>query len=274
MKMLKEILERFISDEVRRQIEEEEYYPGVYWPSEVWRCMRASYLRRMVKHSPTVETVKYGVLGLMVHRWVAEVFAEAAEQDGSASFSVESEVNVRIPVEYVDNSGREQIVLSGRMDDVFVIWGSRDEGASHGGAGAGRRTIIAEVKTVSTFPRRVPVSLPFKEHCAQLNCYLKAYPYAQGVMLYISRRDLEMREYPMRYDETLWVETEVRLRRLHEYIKRGVIPPPEAKIDPRRHYECTHCAYREICYERGEAAVSGESVVGSDDGAQEEAVNS
>jgi len=255
-------LEGYLRAEAERALLEEDYSPGVYWPSEVWRCLRASYLRRVDKRPPTQQTIGYTTLGNILHTWVAQTLQAAGGDSESVekaarghhwTSEVESEVNVRIPVEYVSNAGREHLVLSGRMDNVIVIKQHPAETGKEGGGevrGA-TQTLIVEVKTVAGY--RAPQNseadeLPFKEHRAQLNCYLKAYPYAQGIILYISRRDLEMREYHVHYDETLWLETENRLRALHEHVKRGVIPPPEAKTDPRRHWECANCAYHNICY--------------------------
>jgi len=272
MYMISEILEEYLRAEAERALLEDDYQPGVYWPSEVWRCIRASYLRRVDKRPPTQQTIGYTTLGNILHTWVAQTLQAAGDTGVDKGYAekrapghwtgeVESEVNVRIPIEYVTSTGREHLVLSGRMDNVVILKRRPTEARGGGGGRTGvtaQQTLIVEVKSVAGYraPQSEADELPFKEHRAQLNCYLKAYPYAQGVILYVSRRDLEMREYPVRYDETLWLETEARLRILHEYLKRGVTPPPEAKMDPRRHWECAHCPYHDVCYPTTTAATT------------------
>jgi RecB family exonuclease len=218
--VLKEIITRRLLDEVAN------YYPpfeGEYYPSQLWKCLRQQYYERTIPH---LNVMKFGglVLGTVIHDYIADLLKEI---EGA---KVLSEVPIRIP-----HPEDEGIVLSGRADDVIVLE-------------VGRQRYVVEVKTIDDLENALRKGwVPKKEHVAQLNVYLRAFPNAKGILLYVDRSDFEMEEFEVNYDPQLFKETLDRAKTLHYALKNKILPEPEAQLNPDMSWNCRFCPFASIC---------------------------
>ena len=215
--VVKEIISKYLA-----KYELPEYYDGEYWPSQIWQCLRRQYFARLSPMPLPPDSLKTMALGTIIHEFIADVLKK------EESIKVMSEVPIRIP-----HPTRHDIVISGRADDVIVI-------------SVGKARYVVEVKTVESLESKRNF-LPKKEHVAQLNLYLKAYPNAKGILLYVDRSNFDMEEFEINFDPKLFDETIKRVEILHEYLTKKEVPPPEAKENPEMQWQCSYCEYRNKC---------------------------
>lgn len=202
---------------------------GVYWPSQVWDCLRKVFYEYTLREPPTEETIRFGALGNIIHEYVAHILKSFSERYGG--YRVESEVEVKI-----EHPRLKGVFISGRVDDLILVEWSGDR--------RGHSKVLIEVKTVSKLSDG---GLPRFEHVAQLNTYLSLYPEAEGILLYISRSNLDTRVFRIRFDRELYERTLGRVEEVHRYVSGGHLPPPEAKLRGGERWRCMHCQYAEVC---------------------------
>lgn len=126
-------------------------------------------------------------------------------------------------------------MISGRADDLIVVEFTKDR-------------YLVEVKTTDGLRDKVEKGyLPRMDHKAQLNLYLKAYPKAKGIILYIDRSDFDMEEFQMDFDEQLYQKTLERAEMLHKAIEERKLPPAEAKQNKDMSWQCNYCIHKAKC---------------------------
>lgn len=201
-----------------------DYYDGEYWPSQIWQCLRKQYLMRVSPIPMPLESLRTLTLGTIIHEFIADILKK------EESIRVMSEVPIRIP-----HPTRHDIVISGRADDIIIIT-------------VGKTRYVVEIKTIDDLEtKRQRNFIPKIEHKAQLNLYLKAYPGAKGILLYIDRSNFEMEEFEVNFDPELFNDSISRVELLHEYLTKRELPPPEAKNNPEMQWQCSYCEYRNKC---------------------------
>ncbi|PSN82602.1 hypothetical protein B9Q01_07575 [Candidatus Marsarchaeota G1 archaeon OSP_D] len=207
---------------------------GVYWPSQVWDCLRKVYYEYTLKEPATEETIRFGALGNVLHEYVARILKSVSEKYGG--YTVQNEVEVKI-----EHPNLDGVTISGRVDDLILIeWSKEKDAPKHS-------KILIEVKTLAKLSSKENHNLPRFEHICQLNTYLSLYPDAQGILLYISRSNLDTRVFTLEFDKQLYEKTLKRVEEVHRYLSSGVLPPAEAKISKNERWRCMHCQYAEVC---------------------------
>jgi CRISPR-associated exonuclease Cas4 len=199
-----------------------EFFDGEYWPSQIWYCLRKQYYSRISPIPMSLESKKFTTLGTIIHEFIAETLKK------EESVRVESEVPIRIP-----HPNRHDIVISGRADDIIIVT-------------VGKSRYVVEVKTIDDLESKRSY-LPKKEHIAQLNLYLRAYPNSKGIILYVDRGSFEMEEFEISFNPDLFNETIKRVEMLHDYLIKRELPPPEAKENQDMKWQCDFCEYRAKC---------------------------
>lgn len=207
---------------------------GVYWPSEIWDCARKVYFERVVMDPATEETLKFGALGNILHEYLASVLKKMSDKYGGYRVSAEVQVKVAHPE-------LEGVYLSGRVDDLIELTWPAFNGESS------TRSVLIELKTVSRLSKSDERLLPKKEHVAQINLYLSNYKDAAGVLIYVSRANLDMMSFTLTFDRSLFQETMERVKTIHGFLSSKIVPPAEAKESPKTRWMCSHCQYAEIC---------------------------
>ncbi len=132
-------------------------------------------------------------------------------------------------------SKNPEIVFSGRADDIIIVQFTKER-------------YVIEVKSTEDLQSKVKKGfLPKKEHKAQLNLYLRAYPKSHGILLYVDRGNFDMEEIPIEFDAELYESTMQRAEDLHKYLTERKTPPPEGKSAPDFNWQCNYCIHKARC---------------------------
>jgi len=216
------VIDVVITDIIMRYIRANRKYRaiGVYYPSELFWCLRRVYYDYTIGKDRDLETILKMMAGSVTHNMIAEILKWAS------SVGAVKSVDTEIGCEYEFNG----IKIAGRVDEVVVITLSDFD-----------EKCVVEVKSVSGLPDK-----PRMEHIGQLNFYLYFNRDAKGYLLYINRSDFSMKSFEYRYDENLFAQLLSRAEKLHRHLVSGVLPDREVS-----HGECWKCVYRNICYSSG-----------------------
>lgn len=117
--------------------------------------------------------------------------------------------------------------------------------------------LVTEVKTVGEVDREEPR----ETHLAQVHAYLAALAdrlaSRQAAILYISRTSLELRAFPVRFDEDFWTGRVVPWLQERTAGREDDELPPAT---PEQEWECTYCSYRRRCGQSDHPAADEASV--------------
>jgi len=188
---------------------------GVYYASDVYRCLRAVYWDYIDPLPPTLEQLRFFEIGNVMHNWALDVLRKQ-----------------RILVRYEDETFFEfkteqgnVLSLIGRSDAVI-----RDE---H------EETI--EIKTVKYLPKE-----PYQHHIEQLNIYLIAAQMWKGRIWYVERNSLRTKTFFINSNDELFERSLDRFAKLDSYLVSKTLPPAEALI--KNHlWQCKNCRYFQRC---------------------------
>jgi CRISPR/Cas system-associated exonuclease Cas4 (RecB family) len=194
---------------------------GRYYPSEIGNCLRKIWFSYKKPKEIDKETIKVFHVGNILHSFISEVL----KNDKSAQVKlVEPEVPFRM-------SFGDNFTISGRVDEVLVVIMNGQK-------------IAIEVKSTKSLASIKEASLP---HKMQLQLYLHALRIKHGIVLYIEKHSLLIKQYDVEYDP-LFVETILdRFQILDASLKANMIPEPEAKLDEKMKWMCRFCDYSEEC---------------------------
>ncbi len=219
-----EIIDKFLDTESRAKV------IGSYYPSEAGMCMRRVYYSYMIPKSEDRHSLRIFALGNNIHSFLADALKTAGD------FSV---VNEEVPVRINYSDEETTFSIYGRMDDFIVT----QEG----------KKIIIEAKSVSDINR---VESPDEKHLMQINLYLKAEAADYGMLVYIDKKNMDIRQFRVDFNEELYNKTVQRIKDLDLHLKTGKLPPAEYYFNDQKVWECKYCPYRNECME---AIAKGES---------------
>lgn len=115
-----------------------------------------------------------------------------------------------------------------REYDCFKLAGTPDAvGGDH----------IVEIKTCNKLPDE-----PLPHHVMQLNGYLGLLGFRKGYIVYICKRDGNVRIFQVGFNQRLFDRLVERARQLHEHLKSDTPPPPEPS------FLCQYCEWKWKCY--------------------------
>nr|WP_217650166.1 PD-(D/E)XK nuclease family protein [Natrinema hispanicum] len=107
--------------------------------------------------------------------------------------------------------------------------------------------LVTEIKSTSSLDH---LSSPKPHHKAQLHAYLygltREYDYTihDGLVLYGSRKTMDVKAFHVPFDESFWMDTVVGwMQTQTEYRDAECLPP----ADPSFGWECDFCSYRNRC---------------------------
>ncbi|QKR00169.1 hypothetical protein GWK48_07095 [Metallosphaera tengchongensis] len=216
-----------VKEIIYRNLVEKDYhdpYEGEYWPSQLWNCLRKQYYDRVFPMPLSMDSARFTTLGNALHDIIAELLKK------EESVRVTSEVPVRIP-----HPTNHEIVISGRADDLIVVEFTKER-------------YLVEVKSVDDLRNKLSKGfLPRKDHKAQLNLYLKAFPKSKGILLYVDRSNFDMEEIQVEFEEELYKKTLERAFILHSALKGKSTPKAEAKLDEEMKWQCGFCVHKARC---------------------------
>lgn len=195
---------------------------GSYYPSEIGMCIRRSYYSYVAPKPTESAALRIFALGNHLHSFIAEVLKESDE------FSlVEDEKPIKI--DYKDE--KSSFTIYGRMDDYVVTKGTN-------------KRIIIEAKSVGDITK---VNAPDPKHVMQLMLYLSAHEADYGMLLYADKKNLEVRQFRVDYDESIYKKIMTRFKDLDIHLKEKRLPPAEYYFDSKKVWECKYCPYFNDC---------------------------
>ena len=195
---------------------------GAYYPSEIGMCIRRSYYSYISPKPTEPGALRIFALGNNLHAFIADVLKKSDE----FSF-VEDEKPIRIP--YKDE--KTSFTIYGRIDD-FVITKNTN------------KKIIIEAKSVGDVTK---VNEPETKHIMQLMLYLSAMEADYGMLLYADKKNLDIRQFRVDYDNTVYNKIITRFRDLDFHLRNKKLPPAEYYFDAKKVWECKYCPYFNDC---------------------------
>lgn len=209
---------------IDNHLKRENYPKGVgrYYPSEIGMCLRKVYYSYMHPQEIQPELLKIFEVGNILHDFVVEVLRSEKNPDVEL---LKSEFPFKHEV--------DDFVISGRIDNLILVKISG-------------KNVLVEVKSTG--------NIDFIEEAAphnvvQLQLYMHVLGIHDGILLYLDKRNLKSKVFPIAYDEEKAKQILERFRALHKSIKEGGTPEPEARGDRKTLWMCRLCEYRERCYE-------------------------
>ena len=99
---------------------------------------------------------------------------------------------------------------------------------------------VVEIKTVNRVPDE-----PFPNHVMQLNAYLGLLRKSTGYIVYICRRDGQVKVFPHSFSEVMFREVLKRAAKLYRHIREDTVPEAEPS------YLCNYCEWKWKCLNSG-----------------------
>ncbi len=194
---------------------------GSYYPSEIGMCIRRSYYSYIIPKETEPSALRIFALGNNVHSFIA-----AALKDSDQFVQVEEEKPIKI--EYSDAS--TSFSIYGRIDDYVVTKNGKK--------------IIIEAKSTGDISK---INQPDPKHVMQIMLYLSAQAADYGILLYADKKNLELRQFRVDYDEAINRKVIDRFKDLDFHLKNNKLPPPEYYVDDKKVWECKYCPYFSEC---------------------------
>ncbi|MBI1973174.1 PD-(D/E)XK nuclease family protein [Candidatus Micrarchaeota archaeon] len=193
---------------------------GVYYPSEIGSCLRKTWYsyKRPLKATP--ELTKIFQLGNILHDFIVQVLNSEKVKDVqllSYEFPLKQQIG--------------DLTVSGRVDDLILVKASG-------------KKVLVEVKSTGGVDKIDGPKLP---HVLQLQFYMHAAGVHDGILLYVDKSTLKTRSFPVDYSEVQAEATSERFKKLHELLKKGELPEPEAKQVSSMNWMCSFCEYKPHC---------------------------
>jgi CRISPR/Cas system-associated exonuclease Cas4 (RecB family) len=210
------IVDEFLNEESRPKT------IGAYYPSEIGMCIRRSYYSYLAPKPTEKGALRIFALGNNLHSFIAEALKNSKE------FSlVEEEKPVKI--EYKNDGYSFNIY--GRIDDYVVTRSTN-------------KKIIIEAKSVSDI---VKINEPEPKHMMQIMLYLSAEQADYGILVYADKKNLEIRQFRVDFDDTLYEKIITRFKDLDLHLRKKRIPPAEYYFDQKNVWQCKYCPYFNEC---------------------------
>lgn len=191
---------------------------GVYFPSELSFCLRRNYYLYTQTKPLDDDTARVFEVGNIFHEFMDKVV-----KDGTFDSKAEKSLVV------VDTI--EELVISGRLDNLVVVK-------------QGDQPIVLEFKSTRSLNY---VNEAKHEHILQIQPYLKTVRAKTGLIVYIEKDSLKVKQFKIEYDPKLFLELMNRARRLHRSLMDKRMPEAEAKKNPVMSWMCNYCAFKEEC---------------------------
>lgn len=86
---------------------------------------------------------------------------------------------------------------------------------------------------------------PKEENINQIQLYLHFFKIPKGILLYVNKDTLELKEFLINYNPNLAPSLLKDLTELKTKIDKNIIPP--RLPDYSQNWQCSYCAFREIC---------------------------
>ena len=194
---------------------------GRYYPSEIGSCLRKIWYSYKYPQEVKPELLKIFEVGNIMHDFVVKV--------------LQSERNPHIELvksEFPFKVEMEDFVISGRIDNLILVKADNKE-------------VLVEVKSKKSIDFMKEVAAA---NVAQLQLYMHVLGVHDGVLLYIDKTNLMTKVFDVKYNEKQALAVLNRFKKLHEHLKNGKTPIPEARALQETIWMCRYCEYHDRCY--------------------------
>jgi CRISPR/Cas system-associated exonuclease Cas4 (RecB family) len=208
--MLKEIIDKFYLDKEKYKKEQTNFYI-----SEAGKCHRQIFFK--FKNAPRKE-MEANILRLFdhgehMHRLIMKPLLSTRDIHVVAS-------EVDIP---------PQEIVRGRADAVLSD---------------GKELFVLDIKSMNSMVFR-NLKEPKEENVLQLQLYLHFFKIPKGLLLYVDKDRLELKEFLVTYNPAISESLISGLAVLKEQIKKDIIP--ERLETYPSDWQCQYCQFKEVC---------------------------
>ena len=221
-----EAIDSYLSQETR------ERETGVYFPSEIGKCLRQMYYIYTTppkKFSP--ETLRVMQSGNIVHNFIKYALMKEKDRKGAKLQLITNERSITLPM----IKDGVIIRIRGRMDNKIMV-------KTEGGA-----FYIVEVKSQKSVENLYEHRSDHKE---QLMFYLLA-ENCKGCLMYIGKDNLATKYFNFDLDMKLINKLIDRFFTVHNAVINKKIPEPEAWKSYDKKWQCQFCNYQDECKKDG-----------------------
>ncbi len=219
--MLKELIDKFYLD---RQKDREQKH---FYITDAGKCGRAIFFK--FKNAPRRE-MEANVLRLFdhgdhIHQLIMKPLLSVREVH-----VVASEVNIP-----------PQEIISGRSDAIISD---------------GKDMYVLDIKSMNSmiFDK---LTEPKEENIDQIQLYLHYFKVPKGILLYVNKNSLALKEFVVEYDKKRALSLIGGLDEIKGKIEAGVIP--ERMFGFPENWQCKYCQFLEICTLAGEGEINWSS---------------
>jgi len=122
-----------------------------------------------------------------------------------------------------------QEIISGRADAIISD---------------GEKLYVLDIKSMNSMIFK-SLSEPKEENVDQIQLYLYYFKAPKGILLYVNKDNLELKEYIIDYDSTKASNLLKNLDNLKKQIDSNIIPSRISGYPD--HWQCRYCQFKEIC---------------------------
>jgi len=108
----------------------------------------------------------------------------------------------------------------------------------------GRNLYVLDIKSMNSMIFRT-LSEPKQENVDQLQLYLYYFRIPKGILLYVNKDNLELKEFLVEYNPTTAENLIANLTFLRNQINSDTVP--SRLIDYPDNWQCRYCQYKEVC---------------------------
>ena len=219
--MLKELIDKFYLDK-QRDKEQQHFYI-----TDAWRCARALFFK--FKNAPRKE-MEPSVLRLFDHGDHMHQLIMKALLGTRDVHVVASEVNIP-----------PQEIISGRSDAIISD---------------GKNLYVLDIKSMNSmiFDK---LSQPKEENVDQLQLYLHYFKVPKGILLYVNKNTLGLKEFVVDYNKERSLSLLQGLAETKVKIDACIVPDRIAGYPDD--WQCRYCQFRNICDTAGDGEVKWEN---------------
>lgn len=218
--MLRELIDKFYLD---RQKDKEQ---SRFYITDAGKCSRAVFFK--FKNAPR-ETIEAKILrmfdhGDQIHQLIMRPLLSIKE-----IHVVASEVKIG-----------PQELISGRADAIVSD---------------GKDLYVLDIKSMNSMIFK-NLAEPKEENVNQLQLYLHFFKVQKGILLYVNKDSLELKEFSVNYDKNIVENILKELTELKAKIDKNIVP--QRLLDYPNNWQCSYCVFKEICASAGSGELSWE----------------
>lgn len=213
---------------LERQLNNErEINPNVFHPSSLGGCSRAYYFE-LTENQDDYEynsnTLRIFYIGIVVHNYINKLL-EYYNAKGVLKL-IGNEVKVFKGFENSLLNEHKGFSIAGSIDNIIEIDGTK---------------FVIEIKSTSRYLDYMKE--PVYNHIVQANCYMKLSEVENGCILYVNKKDLTVKAFFIKLDESLFKQTLNKIENIHYCIRKKQLPDTNDSTS----YQCMNCEFKAKC---------------------------